>query len=112
MKIKTTCDLYVGRYFFDEKSGRHISYFNAIIPYGMTEPFKIEAGTEVVKFDDSEFETWEEFMSTLEEGMFKFVFTDEAQEAIFDELIDCANIVNYDEDSFKDYTGESIVFNS
>jgi hypothetical protein len=101
MKIRTSEDLYVGRYYFDKKNGKHYSHFNAIIPYGMTEPFKIPKHTEVVDCDDNEFESYKEFLETLEEGMFKFVFEDEEQEKVFDNLIACANIVNYGEDSFE-----------
>ena len=102
MKIRTIEDLYVGRYFFDKKNGKHISYFNAIIPYGMTEPFKIPKYTEVTDLDGNDFESFEEFKKTLDEGMFSFKFTDEKAENIFDELIACANIVNYGEDSFAE----------
>lgn len=108
MKIRTNEDLYVGRYYFDKKDGRHISYFNAIIPYGMSEPFKIPKFTYVVDCDGNEFESYEEFLQTLDEGMFKFVFEDEEQEKIFDNLIDCANIVNYGEDSFEFVTYATI----
>lgn len=83
MKIKTNEDLYVGRYSFKKKNGRHEAFFNAIIPYGMTEPFKIDKGTEVRTLNDKEFNSMDEFLETLEEGMFKFVFTDKAQEELF-----------------------------
>lgn len=100
MKIRTNIDLYVGRYHFEVIDGRHYSHFNAIIPYGMTEPFKIPKFTEVVKCSGEEFDSYREFLETLEEGMFTFKFNDEAQETLFEMLIECANMVNYDENSF------------
>lgn len=116
MKIKTIEPLYVGRWvpmhkkcaenrpkgfgFASYTAGDELT-FTAIIPYGMDKPFEISKYTEVRKLNDEEFNSMEEFYDTLEEGMFKFVFTDDAQEALFEMLIDCANIVNYGEDSFS-----------
>lgn len=112
MKIKTTTDLYVGRYFYDNFNGKKVAHFNAIIPTGMSEPFKIPEGTEVQTIEGTDFNSLEDLYNNLEEGMFKFVFEDEAQEVLFEMLIECANVVNYDDSSFYDCTGVPIKFNS
>lgn len=89
MIIITNKDLYVGRYNTPDHKE-----FNPIRPYGSNEPFKIEKGTEVVKLDGTEFDSFEEFTKAYEDGYFKFVFNDEYKESLFEMLIDYANIVN------------------
>ena len=85
MKITTNKDLYVGRYNTPDHKE-----FNPICPYGNKEPFKIEKGTEVVKIDGTEFDSFEEFTKAYEDGY----FNDEYKESLFEMLIDYANIVN------------------
>ncbi len=101
MKIVTTRDIYVGRPIHNAKDGE--PDFNAIIPYGMSEPFKIEKGTEILKIDGTEFDRIEDLTDEIVGGeeMYTFKFTDEAQEALFEMLIDCANVTNIDPWAYK-----------
>lgn len=114
MKIRTNKDLYVGRYFYDKVNGRTVAHFSAIIPTGMTEPFKIPKWTEVVDMNGNEFESMNDFYASLEEGMFQFKFDefeDDSYGALFDSLIGYANVVNYTDDSFEDCTGLPLTIN-